>query len=129
MKNASIEEAENISIIKMDELVGILLMFEMEINVKSEKKSKGIAFKDDVEDDKEQDEEDTNDNLSNSIALLTKRFGKVMGRIDKIIKEQCRDKCQRESSWKHKRLQLSAHKQRRRQNEQKKEYNVIKVKD
>lgn len=69
----------------MDELVGTLLILEMEINVKSEKKSKGVTFKDDVEDDKEQDEEDTNDNFSNSIELLTKRFGKVLGRIDKTI--------------------------------------------
>lgn len=39
--------------------------------------------KTDVEDDKEKDIKDNDENLPNSIALLAKRFGKVMRRFDR----------------------------------------------
>lgn len=62
----------------MDELICSLLTFEMSINDKYEKRNKGIAFKSHIENDEDRSEEDTNDYLSNSIALLAKKFRKVM---------------------------------------------------
>lgn len=58
----------------------------MSINDKSENKSKGVALKVDVENEKEQVEEDIDNYLSNSINLLSKRFGKVMRRLNKRSK-------------------------------------------
>lgn len=54
----------------------------MAINDKTKNKSKVVAFKANVY-DKEKYIEDTNENMSNFIALLTKRFGKVMMRLDR----------------------------------------------
>lgn len=42
-----------------------------------------MAFKDDTEDDEEKVDKDNNDNLTGSIALLEKRYGKVMRRLDR----------------------------------------------
>lgn len=44
MKVMAIEEARDVSIMKVDELIRSLLTFEMVINDKSEKKSKSVAF-------------------------------------------------------------------------------------
>ncbi|XP_050909633.1 eukaryotic translation initiation factor 4 gamma-like [Lathyrus oleraceus] len=84
IKVTIIEEAHIINNIKVDELIGSLLTFEMDINDKIEIRNKGVAFKADVENYDEWEEEDTNDNLSKSIALLEKRFGKVMRRLVKL---------------------------------------------
>lgn len=86
MKVTEIEEARDIRTIKVDEIIGSLLTFEMAINDKLENKFKGVSFKADVESDKKPVEEDTKDNLSNFIALLAKRFIKVMRRPDKRLK-------------------------------------------
>lgn len=58
----------------------------MVINNKTEKKSKEVAFKVDMEEDKEQEVEDTNENVANSIDLLEKRFDKVMRKLDKCLR-------------------------------------------
>lgn len=50
---------------------------------KTEKKSKGVAFKADVEDDKEQDIKDIDDNMFKFISLLAKTFGKRMRRLNR----------------------------------------------
>lgn len=44
MKVTSIEEAQDLSNIKVDELIGSLQTFEISINGRSEKKKKGITF-------------------------------------------------------------------------------------
>lgn len=51
MKLIAIEEAQDISSIKVDELIGSFLAFKMAINEKNEKKRKGVSFKVDIEDD------------------------------------------------------------------------------
>lgn len=83
MKVIVIKEAQYISPIKMDGIIGSLLTFEMDIKYKVEKKSKGVAFKADVEEDKKKEIKGIDWNLSSSIALLEKGFGKVMRRLDK----------------------------------------------
>lgn len=44
MKVNSIEEAQDLSSIKVDELIGFLQTFEISFNERSEKKNKGISF-------------------------------------------------------------------------------------
>lgn len=44
MKDTIIEEAQDMSTIKVDELIGSLITFEMIINDKFEKKNTGVAF-------------------------------------------------------------------------------------
>lgn len=56
MKVNVIEEAQDISYVKVDELIGSSLTFEMVISDKFENKSKGVSFKAGVEDNKEKKE-------------------------------------------------------------------------
>lgn len=77
MKFKDIEEAQDINSIKVDELVGSLLTFEMDVNEKNENKNKGVSFKSDVESDKEKEVEDNYDNFSNSIELIAKNLEKL----------------------------------------------------
>lgn len=51
MKGITIEEAQDISTIKVYEMIGLLLTFVMTINEKLEKRNKSVAFKADVKDD------------------------------------------------------------------------------
>jgi len=51
MKVTVIEEAHDISSVKVDELIGSLQNFEITINNKTDKKGKGIAFVSNVETD------------------------------------------------------------------------------
>ena len=44
MKFTTIEEAQDISSLKVDELIGSLQNFEITVNNKTDKKGKGIAF-------------------------------------------------------------------------------------
>lgn len=64
MKGITIEEAQDISTIKVYEMIGFLLTFVMTINEKLEKRNKSVAFKADVKDDHDQVEKDTDDNLN-----------------------------------------------------------------
>ena len=50
MKVTAIEEAQDIYKMKVDELIGSLLTFELSINERSEKKNKSIAFVSNTED-------------------------------------------------------------------------------
>ena len=53
MKVNAIEEAQDIDKMKVDELVGSLLTFELSINERSEKKKKRIAFVSNIGDEEE----------------------------------------------------------------------------
>lgn len=68
MKVTAIEEAHDLSSIKVDELIGSFQTFEMSINVRSEMKNKGIAF---VSNTKEFGiQGDKEESWENDIALL-----------------------------------------------------------
>lgn len=54
MKVTPIEEAQDISSLKVDELIGSLQNSEITVNNKTDKKSKGIAFASSVEFDESQ---------------------------------------------------------------------------
>lgn len=64
MKATTIEETQHVSKLKLDELIGSLLTFEMEINDKSEKKSKSVVFKTEVKEHNDQLEDDIDENFS-----------------------------------------------------------------
>lgn len=83
MKVTFIEEAQNISTMKVDELIRSLVTFEMTINDKYEKKNKGAAFKVDTEDCEDQVEHDANANLIGFISMLTKNFRKFIRKRDR----------------------------------------------
>ncbi|XP_057452470.1 uncharacterized protein LOC130744299 [Lotus japonicus] len=91
MKVTAIEEAQDISSIKVDELIGSLQTFEMSINERSDKKNKSIAFVSNTEDD-DQSEKDVDENIAEAIALLGKKFNKVMRKFDRRSKSNTSDK-------------------------------------
>src|SRR4051812_31849231 len=78
MKVTAIEEAQDISSMKVEELIGSLQTFEMGINEQSEKKNKSIAF---VSNSSEEVKESREENVSESIAMLGKQFNKIMRRM------------------------------------------------
>lgn len=96
MKVITIEEAQDIIIIKVDKLIGSRITYEIAINEILDKRNKGVVFKVHVENNEEQVEKDTIDNLSNSIALIAKIFGNIMRRLDKRsknnVKKNVKDK-------------------------------------
>lgn len=54
MKVTAIEEAQDISSLKVDELIGSLQKFEIIVNIKTVKKGKGITFASSVDSDETQ---------------------------------------------------------------------------
>lgn len=78
MKVTSIEEAQDLSSIKFDEIIIFLQAFEMAINDRSEKKKKSIAFASNTEEDEDQGEE----NLSDVLALVGRKFYEALKRLD-----------------------------------------------
>ncbi|CAJ2661591.1 unnamed protein product [Trifolium pratense] len=83
MKVTAMEEAKNISQMKLDELVGSLQTYESAANGRSEKKNKSIAFSSKNNEEELEDEEETNESISEAMVLLGKQFNKVLKRMDK----------------------------------------------
>lgn len=83
MKVTVIEEAQNIASLKVDELFKSLLMFEMSLDRKPEKKSKSIALQYVGESLKEGSNKETDESFAESIALLSKQFNEVLKRFGK----------------------------------------------
>ncbi|KAA0047511.1 Receptor-like protein 12 [Cucumis melo var. makuwa] len=77
IKVTAIEEAHDITTLKFDELFGSLLMFEMAISDRENKKGKGITFKSIYEEETTVNQSDNKADMDESIALLTKKFSKV----------------------------------------------------
>ena len=71
---------KNTETIRLDELMGSLKTFEMNLsqNKKEKEISQGIAFQAEVEDNVEEEDED----LAESLAQLTKNFNKVMKKFN-----------------------------------------------
>ncbi|TYK23186.1 gag-proteinase polyprotein [Cucumis melo var. makuwa] len=79
MKVTAIEEAYDITTLKLDELFDSLLTFEMATIDKESKKGKGIVFKSTHVG--EEDVSDTEANMDETIALLTKQFRNALRKL------------------------------------------------
>jgi hypothetical protein len=73
MKVTAIEESQDLSSIKVDELIGSLQTFETSFDDKHEKKLKNLAFT--------SEESPSEDNLSEAIAHISKKFNKSLNKI------------------------------------------------
>ena len=72
MKVTAIEEARDITMLKLNELFRSLLTFEMTISDRENKKGKRITFKSTYEEETTVNQSDNEANMNESIALLTK---------------------------------------------------------
>ncbi|TYK01749.1 uncharacterized protein E5676_scaffold775G00790 [Cucumis melo var. makuwa] len=84
MKVTTIEEAHNITKLKLGELFGSLLTFEMAISHREDENGKGIAFKSIYKEETTVNQSDNVANVNESIALLTKQFSKVVKKFKKL---------------------------------------------
>ncbi|GAA0160082.1 hypothetical protein LIER_16718 [Lithospermum erythrorhizon] len=75
-KVTAIEEAQDLSIMRLDDLIGNLTTYEMKIDSAEPTKMKGIALS---VSHKEEDEED----LKETMSLLARNFNKTMKRFNK----------------------------------------------
>ncbi|KAK2419944.1 putative mitochondrial protein [Trifolium repens] len=83
MKVTAIEEAHDISSMKMDELVGSLQTFESVLDERGDKRNKSIAFVSNTEEEDDQSEDGEEDSIADAIAMLGRQFNKVLKRVDR----------------------------------------------
>jgi len=83
IKVTAIEEAQDISSLKVDELIGSLQNFEMTVNNKTEKKGKGIAFASSVDSDETQENNEDDEDMTKSLALIGRQFRKIFEQFDR----------------------------------------------
>lgn len=89
MKVTAIEEAQDISSLKVDELIGSLQTYELKLGEKPEKKTKSIAF---VSNTTEGDDADSeSENLSEALALLARKFNRALRKIDRRTRPNVQD--------------------------------------
>jgi hypothetical protein len=78
MKVIAIEEAQDVSSMRIDELIGSLQNFEIMINHKEGKKEKNIAFSSNCDTNDSQEEYVSDEGLTEAIVLFRKQFNKVL---------------------------------------------------
>ena len=83
IKFIAIKEAQNISTVKLYELINSLLTFGMTIDDKYKKNSKGVTFKVNIVDHKYQVTHDIDDNLTESIVIFADNFSKIVRKPDR----------------------------------------------
>jgi len=83
MKVTAIEEAQDISSLKVDELIESLQNFELNVNNKTYEKSKGIAFVSNVDAEETQGNHEDDDSLSENIVLHGKQFRRILKQVDR----------------------------------------------
>jgi len=76
MKVTAIEEAQIISSLKVDELIGSLQNFEITVNSKTNKKGKSIAFTSCMDSAETQGTHEDDEDMLESLALLGRQFKK-----------------------------------------------------
>lgn len=87
MKVTAIEEARDLSRIKVDELIGSLQTFEMSINEWSEKKNKGISFVSNTKEVRTQGDEE--EILEDDITLLNKEIQQFLEISGLKVEDNC----------------------------------------
>ncbi|XP_057775493.1 uncharacterized protein LOC130994468 [Salvia miltiorrhiza] len=82
-KLTAIDEARDISDMKLEELIGSLRTFEMNLRPERTEKKKSIAFVADSGNSKKGSTKYDSDDLIESLALFTKKFGKAFNKFKK----------------------------------------------
>lgn len=77
MKVTAIEEAQDSTSMKVDELFGLLLTFEMSLDDKPKKKKKEIVLQSSVDEDCDIVGRESDESLANSISLLSEQFNRT----------------------------------------------------
>ncbi|PNX93845.1 gag-protease polyprotein, partial [Trifolium pratense] len=83
IKVTAIEEAKDISEMKLDELVGSLQTYEVAINERAKKNNKNIAFVSNTDDEEVQSDMGSDESISDAIVRLGREFNKVLKMMDK----------------------------------------------
>ncbi|GAU37844.1 hypothetical protein TSUD_57040 [Trifolium subterraneum] len=83
MKVIAMEEAQDISIMKVDELIGSLQTYESSINERLEKKNKSIAFVSNTDDEDMENDMESSESISEAIVSLGRQFNKLLKRMDR----------------------------------------------
>ncbi|XP_050895373.1 uncharacterized protein LOC127101991 [Lathyrus oleraceus] len=83
MKVTTIEEAQDIFNMRVDELIGPLQTSKLAISDRSEKKNKSITFISNTKDEEGQYDLETDEGISNPIVLLERQFNKVLKKMDR----------------------------------------------
>ncbi|GAU45850.1 hypothetical protein TSUD_371460 [Trifolium subterraneum] len=76
MKVIAMEEAQDISTMKFDELIGSLQTYESSVNERLERKNKSIAFVSNTDDEDLEIDMESTDSISEAIVLLGRQFNK-----------------------------------------------------
>ncbi|XP_057790804.1 uncharacterized protein LOC131007909 [Salvia miltiorrhiza] len=82
-KLTAIDEARDVSDMKLEELIGSLRTFEMNLRPERSEKKKSIAFVADSGNNKKDSTKFDSDDLVESLALFTKNFGKAFNKYRK----------------------------------------------
>ncbi|GAU10045.1 hypothetical protein TSUD_423660, partial [Trifolium subterraneum] len=90
MKVIAMEEAQDISTMKVDELIGSLQTYESSVNERIEKKNKSISFVSNAEDEDLESDIESTDSVSEAIVLLGRQFNKVLNRMDRRPRQNAR---------------------------------------
>ena len=77
MKVTAIEEAQDISAMQVDGLIGSLQTFKMTLNDRSEKKNKSIAFVSNTEEEDEGSKMELAGEFSDALALVGRKLNKA----------------------------------------------------
>ena len=83
MKVIAMEEAQDISTMRVDELIGSLQTYESSVNERIERKNKSIAFVSNAAEEDEEDEQDSGESFSEAIVMLGRQFNKILRKADK----------------------------------------------
>lgn len=82
-KVTTIKEDEDLSKIKVDELIGSLQTFEMDVSDRSENNNKSIAFISNTDKDEYQGQKDIEENFSYIISLVGIKFNNDLKDLDR----------------------------------------------
>ena len=82
MKVTAIEEAQDISRLKVDELIGSLQNFEMSVMNMTDKKDKGIVLVSNIDTEETQGSFEDDKKLSEAQVLLRRQFNEILKQAD-----------------------------------------------
>jgi len=83
MKVTCIEEAQDMKNMKVEELIGSLQTFEMDINDRTEKKHKSIVFLSNINNEQAQSDLETNEGIFDAMIFLGRQFNNILKKMDR----------------------------------------------